>query len=381
MAAKRSAALLVLAAIVLFSLVFLIRMKDEMADFEVNYKAGQRIRSGETLYRTADGHWQFKYLPFSAFLYVPLTLLPLALAKAVWFGLIVAASVSIIVISSKLIDYKYDTFLSPVLVTVLVMGRYFFREIQLGQINALITFLLVALIWLLARSQTAAAAAVGGALGGLATALKPYALVFFPYFALRKKWTALALGLAVLSLAIFAPALSYGWKGNLIVLGEWRSSLAMSTPSLLSSQDNVSLIGFLMKRTHDQSVSLVVYGIILAALGGLVLFLLHRGSRLSQSTVLDGFLFLALIPLISPLGWDYTFLCAAPAVMLICRHYDKYRPFWKGFLVFNFLIISLSLYDLMGRGLYAAFMSSSIITLDFLALVSYLAYLRIKGHA
>jgi len=381
MAAKRSAALLVLAAIVLFSLVFLIRMKDEMADFEVNYKAGQRIRSGETLYRTADGHWQFKYPPFSAFLYVPLTLLPLALAKAVWFGLIVAASVSIIVISSKLIDYKYDTFLSPVLVTVLVMGRYFFREIQLGQINALITFLLVALIWLLARSQTAAAAAVGGALGGLATALKPYALVFFPYFALRKKWTALALGLAVLSLAIFAPALSYGWKGNLIVLGEWRSSLAASTPSLLSSQDNVSLIGFLMKRTHDQSVSLVVYGIILAALGGLVLFLLHRGSRLSQSTVLDGFLLLALIPLISPLGWDYTFLCAAPAVMLICRHYDKYRPFWKGFLVFNFLIISLSLYDLMGRGLYATFMSSSIITLDFLALVGYLAYLRIKRHA
>jgi hypothetical protein len=381
MAAKRSAALLVLAAIVLFSLVFLIRMKDEMADFEVNYKAGQRIRSGETLYRTADGHWQFKYLPFSAFLYVPLTLLPLALAKAVWFGLIVAASVSIIVISSKLIDYKYDTFLSPVLVTVLVMGRYFFREIQLGQINALITFLLVALIWLLARSQTAAAAAVGGALGGLATALKPYALVFFPYFALRKKWTALALGLAVLSLAIFAPALSYGWKGNLIVLGEWRSSLAASTPSLLSSQDNVSLIGFLMKRTHDQSVSLVVYGIILAALGGLVLFLLHRGSRLSQSTVLDGFLLLALIPLISPLGWDYTFLCAAPAVMLICRHYDKYRPFWRGFLILNFLVISLSLYDLVGRGLYAAFMSSSIITLDFLALVGYLAYLRIKGHA
>jgi len=381
MAAKRSAALLVLAAIVLFSLVFLIRMKDEMADFEVNYKAGQRIRSGETLYRTADGHWQFKYLPFSAFLYVPLTLLPLALAKAVWFGLIVAASVSIIVISSKLIDYKYDTFLSPVLVTVLVMGRYFFREIQLGQINALITFLLVALIWLLARSQTAAAAAVGGALGGLATALKPYALVFFPYFALRKKWTALALGLAVLSLAIFAPALSYGWKGNLIVLREWRSSLAASTPSLLSSQDNVSLIGFLMKRTHDQSVSLVVYGIILAALGGLMLFLLHRGSRLSQSTVLDGFLLLALIPLISPLGWDYTFLCAAPAVMLICRHYDKYRPFWRGFLILNFLVISLSLYDLVGRGLYAAFMSSSIITLDFLALVSYLAYLRIKGHA
>lgn len=381
MAVKRSTTILVLAAIILLSLLFLFRVKDEMADFEVNYKAGQRLSEGETLYRTADGHWQFKYLPVSALLYLPLTFLPLTLAKACWFGMIVAASVSIIVIPSKLIDYKYDTFFSPVLVTVLVMGRYFFREIQLGQINALITFLLVAMIWLLARPKTPAAAAAGGALGGLATALKPYALVFFPYFVLRKKWTALALGLAVLSLAIFAPALFYGWSGNLLVLGEWKSSLAASTSSLLSSQDNVSLIGFLMKRTHDQSVSLIVYGIVLAALGGLVLFLLHRGSRLSQSTVLDGFLLLALVPLISPLGWDYTFLSAAPAVLLIFRHYERYRPFWKGFLILNFLVISLSLYDLMGRRLYAAFMSSSIITLDFLALVGYLAYIRIKGHA
>jgi alpha-1,2-mannosyltransferase len=381
MAAKRSTAILVLAAIVLLSLVFLFRVKDEMADFEVNYKAGQRIRSSETLYRTADGHWQFKYLPFSALLYLPLTFLPLALAKACWFGLIVAASVSIIVISSKLIDYKYGTFFSPVLVTVLVMGRYFFREIQLGQINAMITFLLVVTIWLLAGSSRPSAGAASGAFVGLATALKPYAVVFFPYLAVRKKWPSLATGLAVFILAAFAPALFFGWQGNLAVLGEWKSSLAASTPSLLSTQDNVSLLAFLMKRTQDQSLSLTIYGIILAALGGLVLFLLHRGSRISRSGVLDGFLLLALIPLISPLGWDYTFLSAAPALMLICRHYDKYRPFWRGFLILNFLVISLSLYDLMGRKLYAAFMFSSFITLTFLALVGYLAYLRIKGHA
>jgi hypothetical protein len=378
---KRSAALLVLAAVVLFSLVFLFRVKDEMADFEVNYKAGQRIKSGETLYRTADGHWQFKYLPFSAFLYLPLTLLPLSWAKAVWFGAIVLASVMIFAISSQLVDYKKNKFFSPAFFTALILARYFLRELQLGQINALITWLLVAMIWLLARSTRPSASAASGALAGLSTALKPYAVVFFPYFAFRKKWPALALGLVVFSLAIFAPALFYGWKGNLVVLGEWKSSLAASTPSLLSSQDNVSLLGFLMKRTQDQSLSLTIYGIILAALGGLVLYLLHRGSGISQSTVLDGFLLLALIPLVSPLGWDYTFLSAAPAVMLICKHYDKYRPFWRGFLILNFLVISLSLYDLMGRRLYAAFMSSSMITLDFLALAGYLAYLRIKGHA
>ncbi|MFZ2055075.1 MAG: glycosyltransferase 87 family protein [Candidatus Aminicenantales bacterium] len=381
MAVSRSTLSFALIALILCTLVFTLRVKKEMADFEVNYKAGQRLYEGETLYRTSDGHWQFKYLPFSALLYLPLSFLPLGLAKACWFGLIVAASVSIIVISSKIIDYKYDTFFSPVFVTVLVMGRYLFREVQLGQINALITFLLLIMICFLVRSESRSAVAAGGAIGGLATALKPYAVIVFPYFAIRKRWPALVTGSAVLSLAVLSPALFYGWKGNFVVLGEWQSSLAASTPFLFSSQDNISLVGFLMKRTHNQNLSLIVYAIIVVLLGGLVLFLLLRGRRVSRASALDGFLILALIPLVSPLGWDYTFLSFAPAVMLICRHYREYRPFWKGFLVMNLLVISLSLHDLMGHRLYATFMSWSILTLNFSSLVGYLAYLRIKGHA
>src|SRR4030043_1427516 len=106
MAGKKSPALIVLAVIVLLCLAFAFRAKVEMSDFEVNYKAGKRLRSGETLYRPTDGHWQFKYLPFSAFLYLPLTLLPLAPAKAVWLGAIVLATVMIFFISAKLIDNK-----------------------------------------------------------------------------------------------------------------------------------------------------------------------------------------------------------------------------------------------------------------------------------
>lgn len=381
MAVKKSAALLILAVIVLLCLVFIFREKVEMSDFEVNYKAGQRIKGGETPYRTTDGHWQFKYLPFSAILYLPLTVLPLAPAKAVWLGAIILATFMIFFISSQLVNCRDKALCSPALIAGLILARYFFREFQLGQINALITFLLIVTIWLLTGSARSSTGAASGALVGLATALKPYAAVFFPYFAVRKKWLPLAAGLAVFCLSVSAPALFYGWKGNLVVLGEWKTSLAASTPSLLTSQDNVSVLAFLAKRTQNQSLSLIIYGIILAALGGLVLFLLHRGNRIPRSTVLDGFLLLTLIPLISPLGWDYTFLSAAPALILICKHFDKYRPFWRGFLVLDLLVISLSLYDLMGRKLYAAFMSSSVITLAFLVFVGYLAYLRIKGYA
>jgi alpha-1,2-mannosyltransferase len=381
MAFKKSMGLIILAVVVLLVLGFIYREKADMSDFEVNYKAGQRIRDGETLYRATDGHWQFKYLPFSAFLYVPLTLLPLGPAKAVWFGTVVVASFLIFLISSQLIGFRSKNFFSPVFFSGLILARYFLREFQLGQINALITLLLLMTIWLLAGTAKHRAGAAGGALVGLATALKPYAAVFFPYFGLRKKWLALLSGLAVLGLAVFAPALFYGWKGNLVVLGEWKSSLAASTPSLLAAQDNISLLAFLMKRTHDQSLSLAIYGIILAALAGLVLFLVHRGKRASRPTILDGFLLLALIPLISPLGWDYTFLSAAPALMLIFMHYDKYRPFWRGVLIVDSLVICLSLYDLMGRERYGAFMASSAITLVFLVFMGYLVYLRIKSYA
>jgi hypothetical protein len=382
MAIRRVSIFLALAGIILLILFFFLRAKDDMADFGVNYQAGQRLRNGETLYRTADGHWQFKYFPFSAFLYLPLTLLPFVTAKAVWFAIVALASVMIFVISSKLIDHKANTFFSPAVLAGLVLARYFLRELQLGQINAPITLLMVLAIWFLSESSRRPTGALGGPLVGLGTALKPYALAFFPYLALRKRWTGLASSLAVLGLCILAPALFYGWKGNLVVLAEWRSSLTASTPSLLSSQDNVSLLAFLLKRTHDLGLSLIIYGVVVAVLCVLVAFLVLRGNRLSgPRTALEGFLLLALIPLISPLGWDYTFLSTAPALLLIFRHADKYRPFWKGFLIFNSLVICLSLYDLMGRRLYAAFMSSSVITLHFLALVGYLAYLRIKGHA
>jgi Glycosyltransferase family 87 len=381
MAVNKPKILIALTVAVLLCLGYIYRDKVDMNDFEVNYKAGQRIRDGETLYRSTDGHWQFKYLPFSAFLYVPLTLLPLAQAKAVWFGAVLMAALMIFFISSQLIDIKGNSIFSPALFAGLILARYFFREFQLGQINALITWLLLLAIWLLAGRAKAPAGAAGGALVGLATALKPYAAVFFPYFAIRKKWPALLSGLGVLGLAVFAPALFYGWKGNLVVLGEWKSSLAASTPSLLAAQDNISLLAFLMKRTHDRSLSLAIYGVVLAALAGLMLVLVHRGKSVSRPTVLDGFLLLALIPLISPLGWDYTFLSAAPALMLICRHCDKYRPLWKGVLIVDSLVICLSLYDLMGRERYAAFMASGVITPVFLVFVGYLVYLRIKGYA
>ena len=357
-------------------------MKNEMVDFEVNYRAAQRLRQGETLYRASDGHYQFKYMPFSAFLYLPISFLRLSSAKALWYGIVLLSSMLVFFLTLKLLRLGKKKSLIVGLFSFLIMARYFFRELQLGQINALITFLLLLMVWPLAQEKGLPNRRfASGIFWGLATALKPYAVIFFPYFILRKKGRALASGVLVLILAFLAPAIFYGLQGNFEVLDEWQSSLRASTPYLFSSQDNISIIGFFTKWTGRQDVSWAIYLIAMAALGGLVLFLFLRKVKASEPILLECFLLLALIPLISPLGWDYTLLSSTPAVMLILVHFDKFRFFWKAVLFLNFAIIALSLFDILGRRLYSSFMSWSVITVNFLILIGYLAYLRIKGHA
>jgi hypothetical protein len=378
--------LLLLLLVPALALLFQMLVKNKMVDFSVNYRAAERLRAGETLYREADGHYQFKYMPFSAFLYLPLTLLPLPAAKAVWYAVVMVSSALIFYLSAKLVRPGKQKMLPVLLITALALGRYFLREIQLGQINAVITVLLLLMALALDRgegegSRRPWARGASGLCWGLATALKPYAVIYFPYFLIKKKWAVLAVGLSVLGLAVLAPSLFYGPRGDIVVLKEWWSTLSASTPALLTSQDNVSLMGFLAKWTGRQNVALTAYLFILAALAALILVLLRRGRGIARAFVLETFFLLALIPLVSPLGWDYTLLAAAPAVMLITCHLDKFSPAARLFLYADFAVIGLSLYDLMGRALYARFMASSAITLCFLILVGCLACIRIKRYA
>jgi hypothetical protein len=375
--------LLLLFIVALSGIVFHLKLRDELVDFEVGFTAAQRLKLGETLYRASDGHYQFKYLPVSAFFYLPLTLLPLTAAKAVWFSMSLLASGLIFVLSASLIGLEGNSVRVPAILTAIISGRYFLRELELGQINALVTLVLMLLIWKLAQDDRLAQkkAFVPGLCGGLATAIKPYAVVFFGYLGLKKKWPSLTAGLFLIGLALLAPSLFYGWRGNFEVFREWYFSLAASTPTLFSSQDNVSIIGLLTKWTRMDGISRSLFLCALTCLGGFFAYLVQRGRTVARSSVLEGFLLLALIPLISPLGWDYTFLAAAPAIMLVLANFDKFRPVWKVFLCLNFAVIAFSLHDVLGKSLYARFMSWSIITINFLILLGYLAFLRIKGYA
>jgi len=374
---------LLILSLLFFSAIFLLKVKDEMIDFEVNYKAGERIKWGETLYRIEDGHYQFKYSPFSSLLYLPLSFLPLDVAKGIWYLIILLCTGFFLYISQSLLTSAgKNSWILPVL-TYLILARYFLRELQLGQVNALIAFLLILMIWLLASMENHSSSwreRSAGLVWGLATAFKPYSLIFLPYFLIKKKWQTLALGLLFLGFSLLLPSLFYGFKGNFDVLKEWQTSLSKSTPHLLDSQDNISIIAFFMKWTENPKLSLYLFGLTLIALSLFLLYIILKGSKIKRALLLDSAIILIIIPLVSPLGWDYNLLFSALGVMMVLLSFGEYSKFWRAGLIANFLIIFFSLYFILGRELYAKFMSLSIITINFLIIVAYLSYLRLKRY-
>ena len=369
--------LFILLGLFLFLSIYLIRIRGDMVDFQVNYQAGGRLLAGENLYRIDDGHFMFKYLPFSALLYAPLSLLPLELAKALWFVILVSCSIGIFYMSYKMASANREITTAMVIIPPLILAKFCFREMKLGQINIIVALILLFMVWSLIFKRPARS----GLFWGLATSLKPYGMMFLPYFIVKKQWTALASGVSVIAIALLVPSVFYGVQGNFTVLSEWASTLSQSTPALLTSHDNISIIAFWSKWTQNATFSLWVAGTMVVALAALVLVLIWKGKKLEEPVALECGLLLMLIPLVSPLGWDYQLVMSVLAVTILVYHFFDYSRAWQILLVANFSVMSLSIYDLMGRSLYRSFMAWSVLTVNFLILVGYLGYLRFRKYA
>ena len=379
---RRSTLVWIIAVVALSAGLFVLKINRDMVDFGVNYAAGERLIHGETIYRTSDEHYQFKYAPFCAMIYAPLAMLPPTAARIIWYVLVLAATAGLLLSTYRLLGPKDPRGArTATILAALVLAKFFLREVQLGQINAIITALLFIMVINLVRDEekrSKGRSVLAGLLWGLATALKPYALIFLPYFLLKRRWNILWPALLVLGVSLFAPSAYYGFNGNILVHEEWISSLSRSTPALLDSQDNVSLLAMLTKWTRDTGLAQLSYGIILLGLILTVYMFIRRGRTQPAPAMPEAALLLLLIPLISPLGWDYTFISSVLAVALVFRHLPSFPKIVQAGLILNFAVIGLSLYDLMGRKAYAAFMSASVLTLNFLLLVVVLVVLRWK---
>jgi alpha-1,2-mannosyltransferase len=326
MRSSRAAFAAVYAVLLAAGLALLFTGQAGSRDFQVNLQAGDRLLHGETLYRTSDEHYQFKYAPFAAVVYVPLSLLPPDAAKGVWLALVLAASFFAAAASARLAGLGPAGRLWPAALPALLLAKYFLRELELGQINAVIAAVFLGMAALLTGSvepRPAGREAAAGILAGLGAALKPYGIIMLPYLLFKRRRKALAAALSFLGFSLVLPAVFYGWKGSWAVHGEWVRTLSQSTPPLLVSQDNVSLLAFFSKWLGPSGLATGLYAASVALLAAAMLYVLARGKGLSKPEPLEIGLLLLFIPLISPLGWEYTYLSAILAVSVLLAGWGR----------------------------------------------------------
>ncbi len=371
-------ALLVLLVFLLFLLIYQFFVKKDMTDFGVCYKAGKRIVNGEMLYRVSDGHLQFKYFPASAVIFSVLTLFPFEMAKMLWYFLELTLLFLCLTISYDLLPEKHKKKGFVVALTFLVLLKFIGREMELGQINILMAFLLIMMVKALTERKEWQA----GLLWGFSLIFKPYALVFFPYFILKKKIKATASGLGILGMSFVLSVFFYGFKQSFFVLKEWQRTLSLSTPSLLDHYDNSSVYAFFLKNLPaDKSEWAWILSVCTALLLGVfLLWIMYFGKKIkvTQPEVLESSFLFIMIPFFSPLSWYYNYLYAIPAVVFLMNWTDKFPPVMKYILIANFICIGASLREVLGKGVFRFYTQHSLVVVSFLILLFYLFYSRIK---
>ena len=362
-------ALVVLVATLAFGLE---RKPGEMRDFEVYWTAASRAAAAQPLYRAADGHYQFKYLPAFAVLAAPVSALPLEAAKRVWF--VVSAALLCVLLSLSLAALPERRRMAPLIVaaTIVVMGKFYGHELVLGQVNLLFGVLAALGIYLLVTGEVTAATL----LFVVAVVIKPYAALFLPWLVVTKGQRALLSVLVGAFIILVAPMPLYGYDQTLALHRQWWATVTESTAPNLTNADNVSLAGFFAKWLGGGTVATLAAGVTGGACLLVAAAAILRGRGIHGREALEGCLLLVLIPLLSPQGWDYVFLIATPAVALLVNYAPALPAPVRLVSYAAMATIGLSLFDVMGRERYATFMAWSVITGCFVVLFAALVVLR-----
>ena len=373
----RSSHVLLAALLLAGVYAFTFRVSEKMADFEVYWRGASRAAAAEPLYRADDEHYQFKYLPAFAILTIPLSALPLATAKVTWF--LVSASLLVILVSISL-RLLPEVRRPPALIVALVivaLGKFFGHELILGQVNVLFGVLAVGALLAMRRGHEGLA----GALIALTMAIKPYGVLFLPWLVARRRTSSIATAVATAVGIALLPVAIYGFSEAVALHREWWRTVNATTPSNLLNPDNVSFASMWVKwlGAGTTATSLAVITALAAVTAAVMVFLRRGGAVFPEA--LEGSLLLLLVPLLSPQGWDYVLLLAAPAIVVLANYGDRLPTGLQAAVVVAALTMGLSLFDVMGRGAYTAFMQTAAISVCACVLIAALCSLRLRKVA
>ena len=357
--------------------VFTLRASDSMADFEVYWRGATRAAAAEPLYRVDDEHYRFKYFPAFAVLTIPVGLLPLPAAKAVWFTASALLLALLVGLSLELLPERRRASALLAVAAIAVLGKFYGHELVLGQVNVVFALLAAWALLEMKRGHERQA----GVLIAFTIAVKPYGVLFLPWLLARRKAASMTAALVTFAAVSVLPVPLYGLDGTIGLYRDWWTTVSETTPSNLLNPDNVSFASAYAKwfgpGTLATTLALLTA---FAALGLAAAAFLRRGG-LTFPEALEGSVLLMLIPLLSPQGWDYVLLVATPAVVLLANYLDRLPAMLQVAAAVAGLTMGLSVFDAMGRPAYARFMEIAAVTVCASILLTALFAVRVRRIA
>lgn len=171
----------------------------------------RELLAGEDVYR----RYEYPNPPLMGLLLSPLTSLPVAVGAWLLFALKVALAALAVAWCIEAVAPRGPPLAAPWAVAgIAVSLRPILSDLQHGNVNILIFFLLVAALRALQRDRDATA----GALVGLAAALKITPALLLPYFAYKRWWRACAAFVGAAVVLSLLPALALGFEHTLALL-------------------------------------------------------------------------------------------------------------------------------------------------------------------
>lgn len=291
-------------------LVLFVQGHHGLIDMQVYRAMGRNLRIGHNIYGPLKTpfHLRATYPPFAAMLFLPLSLVPLLVAKILVIGANLALVVVCCALSCRLVGIDEDRRPATALAlsAVVIWAEPVYRTILLGQIDLA---LLALVLWDFVRPATARGRGIAL---GIAAAIKITPLILIVYLLLTRRFrmAAGALGTFVVALLIGESLLPNASRSY------WTKLLfQVSRVGKVQAALNQSLRGLLARATHNPltTVAMELLVAFVAVAGLAIAVFAYR--RLDDAW---GLLAAAVTGLlVSPISWSHHWVWCIPMVLLV----------------------------------------------------------------
>jgi hypothetical protein len=357
-----------------------------LSDFEVYYRSASRLLDGITLYRhPEDLHYVFKYSPVSALYFVPFLWVPFSISKVIyWVTLSLYMVVGYLFLMKSIGNDPIRNNRSLInwvfLILIPVTGVHFLRELHLGQVNHLILVVYLLMLYLYKNSKHLLA----GTLLSFSFFLKPFSLVFIPYFVLRKQYDVL-LSFLFSSIVFFViPLPFYGswnvllseytnWYNELLIeLGNKQGLFSDGNHTIFSVIARYSPLGVLAG-SSPMAYQLLILGIIAV----LLWYFIYKGKNLIDSAVLEVTLLAAFIPLIAFTSAN-AFIYSSGLIVVLMLNWSSLRMIERALAVSGFVMTGVNFAEILGKAFSDYLSAASMVSIATIFLVVVAFSIRIR---